>query len=350
MASNEEEQKAATRSEVTAAGEFLQLKTNVSSIETNLKKNSTDTTRKLNAQDKKLDEQAQKLDSQDKKLDDQAQKLDAQDKKLDDLLQLLKALSPSPAPTGGPPPPGGTPHNTQTQVQAPQLTTSTPTHSSRRPPDASSVEKLGHDITRAKLARWRRVWRAFEEHQQLISFPKPQQIGTLLTRLSLDLQRILEINCEINFEATNLTPTDVLAALDAYLKTCEHPAKPKLAFVARVQQEGESVNDFHIALQDLGDRADLCSSCRDMTLSIQFLAGLRSDDVRQSVLALETFPDLKGLVKKCVCEEASRRDKSVIKHKNGQGGSINRFNAKKKGQFQGKDKEEKKGKGQDVKS
>ena len=133
--------KGAGRGEQATAGD-------VSLLREDMKKNIADTNAKLQAQEKKLDAQAKILDD------------------LKTMMQNFTQQGVAGAAGGGTPP--GLPQN-QTNQQVPR---SAPQVSSRRAPDASSVEMLPHNITRAKLVRWRRVWEAYEERQQLSTYPE----------------------------------------------------------------------------------------------------------------------------------------------------------------------------------
>eukprot|EP00095_Tigriopus_kingsejongensis_P009789 maker-scaffold3765_size7559-snap-gene-0.2 protein:Tk09789 transcript:maker-scaffold3765_size7559-snap-gene-0.2-mRNA-1 annotation:"hypothetical protein DAPPUDRAFT_261497" len=66
-------------------------------------------------------------------------------------------------------------------------------------------------------------------------------------------------------------------------------------------------------MQNMADRALLCEHCREKTMSYQLLGGLQSDDIRQSVLAMDPFPDLQGVLKKALCEERSRDNQTPFR-------------------------------------
>ena len=107
---------------------------------------------------------------------------------------------------------------------------------------------LDSDVTPQSLKRWRRVWESFESQHDLVGYPKHQQYGTLMSRLTVALQRIIDVRCSVDLDDKNQTPTEILDSLAAYLKSAQHEAKDNLAFYKRAQQQGESVTDYYIAL------------------------------------------------------------------------------------------------------
>ena len=182
-----------------------------------------------------------------------------------------------------------------------------------KPPNASDVQMLDSDVTRQSLKRWRRVWESFESQHNLEGYPKHQQYGMLMSRLTIALQRVIDVRCSVDLDDKNQTPTEILDSLADYLKSSQHEAKDNLAFYKRTQQHGESITDYYIAVDDMADQANLCKVCRDKTMSFQLLGGLRSDEIQQSVLALDPFPNLKGVLKKALNEELSRDDQTPFR-------------------------------------
>ena len=127
------------------------------------------------------------------------------------------------------------------------------------------------------------------------------------------MQRIIEVRCKVDLNNKNQTPKTILDALATYLKSTQHEAKDNLAFYKRFKQNGESINDYFLVLDEMADQANLCEHCKKKTMAFQLLGGLRSDEIRQSVLALDPFPDLEGVLKKALSEELSRNDHSAFR-------------------------------------
>ena len=185
-----------------------------------------------------------------------------------------------------------------------------------RPPDVKSIQQLTASVTKCELKTWRVVWDSLANQISLESYPIQQQFGALLTRMSVDLLQLLELKCDVNLKDNSQTPKTVLDKLDAYLGTLEHAARDRLHFNKRIQQEGETINQFYMALEKLATQADICKKCRDHVMSVQLLGGLRNDDIRRELLKLDPFPDLKDVLKKCLSEEMSRKDQKNFKVQN----------------------------------
>ena len=241
-------------------------------------------------------------------------KMDEQKDQMQKIMDLLTELQKSRPPP--PPPPSSAQksplvHNT-TAGGGPDPPKALPA----RPPDVRSIQKLTASVTRCELKTWRVIWDSMANQISLDDFPVQQQFGALLTRMDVELLQLVELKCEVDLKDNGQTPKAVLDKLEAYLGTLEHAARDRLHFNKRIQQEGESINQFYMALEKLATQADICKKCRDHVMSVQLLGGLHNDDIRREILKLDPFPELKDVLKKCLSEEMSRKDQKNFKVQN----------------------------------
>ena len=110
---------------------------------------------------------------------------------------------------------------TTTTAATPQVQVAGATGRHWKPPNASDVQMLDSDVTPQSLKRWRRVWESFQSQHDLVGYPKHQQYGTLMSRLTIALQRIIDVRCSVDLDDKNQTPTEILDSLAAYMKSAQ---------------------------------------------------------------------------------------------------------------------------------
>ena len=172
----------------------------------------------------------QEADARAKSMEDQMSQMMAQLTALAGQGAVAAGGQPPAAPPAANPaaPPAATPSTTPPATPQVQVTGATGRH--WKPPNASDVQMLDSDVTPQSLKRWRRVWESFESQHDLVGYPKHQQYGTLMSRLTIALQRIIDVRCSVDLDDKNQTPTEILDSLAAYLKSAQHEAKDNLAF------------------------------------------------------------------------------------------------------------------------
>lgn len=78
----------------------------------------------------------------------------------------------------------------------------------------------------------------------------------------------MELNCDVDLDDKSKTPDEILDSLARYLKSLDDPAKDRIALNKRVQQDGESITEFRVALEEKTNRAELCNTCRDTVVHL----------------------------------------------------------------------------------
>ena len=75
----------------------------------------------------------------------------------------------------------------------------------------------------------------------------------------------------------------------------------------RKQEEGESFDQYLVALKSLADDAELCERCSDTQVTTLVINGVRNHDARRKLLALKKFPSLAEATDVCRAEEGAAK-------------------------------------------
>ena len=96
-------------------------------------------------------------------------------------------------------------------------------------------------------------------------------------------------------------------------KTCNVTNRYDLA--CRKQEEGESFDQYLVALKSLADDAELCERCSDTQVTTLVINGVRNHDARRKLLALKKFPSLAEATDVCRAEEGAAKTSSSDENK-----------------------------------
>ena len=141
--------------------------------------------------------------------------------------------------------------------------------------------------------------------------PRQVQRDTLMSCMSIEMQDI--VAHQLGFD--DGSDHELLAVLDGiqlFARSRNSITVDRLNFSRRVQREGESLDSFVADLRVLHSTADMCAACRDQTLHMQIMLGLKSDKTRSLALEREPPPSLQELITLArACETASKTVDSI---------------------------------------
>ena len=145
---------------------------------------------------------------------------------------------------------------------------------------------------------------------RLHRFSLREQLATFRTCLSTDMRATM---LHAVAGTTEARPVDeLLDMILAYLRSQRSVAVDRVAFAERVQRQGESFDDFLVALREIAANADLCESCLDQQLVTRLMCGVLESDTRRKLLAISPFPSLHEVVTICRTRESAARSDSLL--------------------------------------
>ena len=191
-------------------------------------------------------------------------------------------------------------------------------------PSPNRPPVLNIDTTFSNFKAWRETWEDYAMLQNHEKLPLAIQKADFRSCLSDDMKQHLKCAIDIAMDDENISLKDILDKIQAHLRLKRNVAIDKVAFETLRQEEEQSFDEFYVSLRKLASEADLCSQCVDTRLVTKIMAGIHSQEIRQKLLALSPFPDLKTVVNLCRSHETSLKDSETLN----EGGKIDRINQK----------------------
>ena len=197
-------------------------------------------------------------------------------------------------PTPPDPPPQGS--GSQIQVAVPD----------RAPPPGRLDVAVDRGVD-AWLA-WKQRWDDYALLTNLAASPRPVQLARLRASLADDTLRIVR---NLGLSGAQMTVTSVLEKLRLYFLGQVNEVVERRNFNTRSQRDGESFEDFFVALQELSATCNFCAQCRDSLTRDRIVVGLRDPAVIKKLCATPRLT-LAAAVSVCRAEEAADRDVTAI--------------------------------------
>ena len=145
----------------------------------------------------------------------------------------------------------------QSNVSGLTSTLSTKTVSAERPLLLSSS-------TLAYFTAWNEAWEDYAICQQLSSQPRETRVSALRQSLDEDLRRFIREGIIALTPHPNIS--DIITAVQKYLRRQRNPLLDRINFYGKKQQHGESFDAFYTSLHEMLNQCDfhdmsVCSNC-----------------------------------------------------------------------------------------
>ena len=112
------------------------------------------------------------------------------------------------------------------------------------------------------------------------------------THLTVEMRAVLQLAIGIdNDDASSVwNMVEILDAIHGYVRskrnvTLERVALKKSNTKERRQEEGETFDEYYIALREIANNADLCKVCMDDRLTTRIMSGIRAPETKRKLLA-----------------------------------------------------------------
>jgi hypothetical protein len=198
------------------------------------------------------------------------------------------------------------------QSDAPPANNSSSTGKAVSHPSRPST--LDVDITYSKFRAWRNAWNDYAMLQRLEK--QPMEVQKADFRCCLSEAMRLHLKCAIDIPDDNTyTVDEILDRVQDYLRQKRNVALDRVAFEERKQEAGESFDDYYVAIRKLAEEGDLCGNCLEVRLTTRIMSGIRDSNVRQKLLAITPFPDLRNVINLCRSEESATKDSTALNSK-----------------------------------
>ena len=104
--------------------------------------------------------------------------------------------------------------------------------------------------------------------------------------------------------------SEILDAIHGYVRSKRNVTIDRVALEERRQDEGETFEEYYIALREIANNVDLCKVCVDDRLTTRIVSGIRDPEIRRKLLAHTHPPQITLNI--CRIEESARNDELAL--------------------------------------
>lgn len=160
-----------------------------------------------------------------------------------------------------------------------------------RAPAAPAPKKLELGITLHQWAGWRATYTDYAAANNLTELPRDRQVAHLKSNFSEEFRTTFNHAIPVR-QGDNATVENILDAIHTHLRGQTNVAQYRVEFEERKRAEGETVDNFYVALQVIAENADLCNHCKDARLVTRLMAGINDKQTQHKLLTEHPFPNL----------------------------------------------------------
>ena len=157
---------------------------------------------------------------------------------------------------------------------------------------------------------WKSQWQAYFSLSGLENQSTTKQVQALTLCFSRETVTIVN-NLGLTEEQRSRA-NDIITAIERYVQGQINESVERRNFRRRVQQEGETFDDFLVSLRELVKTCSFCSEeCTQKNLRDQIIAGLLDGDIVEDLLKEKSL-SLDTTIAKCRAHEAAKRQRAQI--------------------------------------
>ena len=173
------------------------------------------------------------------------------------------------------------------------------------------LPKLDLNVDRGTdFKAWKAQWEAYFSLSGLDGQSNAKQVQALTLCFSRETVTIVD-NLGLTTEQLQKS-TEIIAAIERYVQGQINESVERRNFRRRVQQEGETFDDFLVSLRELAKTCSFCSDqCTQKNIRDQIIAGLVDGDIVEDLLKEKNL-SLDSAVSKCRAHEAAKRQRAEI--------------------------------------
>ena len=159
---------------------------------------------------------------------------------------------------------------------------------------------------------WKESWDDYAIITKLEEQSAAYQCSVLRYTFTEDTRKIYN-TLELT-DAEKQNKTTILEKLEAFAKGTVNETMERHTFNSRIQEDGETFDDFVTELKILSKNCNFCATCHDGLLRDRIVAGIRDNALRQKLLS-DSKLDLKKAEDACRALEKARQGAKMFNNK-----------------------------------
>ena len=174
-----------------------------------------------------------------------------------------------------------------------------------------NLPKLDLQIDRGSdFKAWKIQWDAYFNLSGLSTQSDEKQVYALTLCFTHETLTVVE-NLGLT-DAQRKSTKEMITAIEAYINGQINESMERRAFRSRVQQEGETFDDFLVSLRELAKTCAFCNDdCIQKNIRDQIIAGLADGEAVETLLKEKNLT-LETTVSKCRAHEAAKRQRAEL--------------------------------------
>lgn len=177
------------------------------------------------------------------------------------------------------------------------------------PHTATPAPHLSSSASLKEFDAWRHKFEGYVKLTRINCLPPDEQRSALLALLDVDWARTLRFGLTLPDEA-DLKAT--LDAMETHLRRQRNVIVDRRDFYSRVQEEGESFDDFLCSIKEIAAFCDFCERCMDNRLRDRVVVGSRDGEAVKRMLEVKDLT-LQKAVDICRASENAHANSAVLR-------------------------------------
>ncbi|XP_043209539.1 uncharacterized protein LOC122374691 [Amphibalanus amphitrite] len=192
------------------------------------------------------------------------------------------------------------------------------------PATGTPVPRLHSSASLIEFDTWRRKFDGYCLLTRVRELTTAEQKAALIAVLDDDWTRIVDFGLQLPADADL---DSVLEAMQKYLRRQRNVIVDRMDFTARLQQPGESIDEYVCALREIAACCDFCQHCADDRFRDHIVVGTIDSDARRRMLETADLTFEKALDICRACECATNNNQEITQ--SGTVGRISRYRQEK---------------------
>ena len=151
----------------------------------------------------------------------------------------------------------------------------------RLPASATPAPRLSSSASLKEFESWRQKFSGYVLLTGVSRLPAAEQRAALLALLDDDWTRVVRYGLPV---AQDADVNAVITAMQAHLRRQRNVIIDRRDFFTRVQELGETVDDFLCGLKEIASFCDFCHHCLDNRFRDRIVVGTRDEEARRRML------------------------------------------------------------------
>lgn len=178
------------------------------------------------------------------------------------------------------------------------------------PASAAVAPHLSSSASLREFDAWRHKFRGYVALMKISALPLVEQKAVLSSVVDDEWSRTLRFTIDA---ADDAGLEQVLDAMEAHLRGQRNVIVDRREFYARVQQPGESFDDFLCAVKEIVNFCDFCESCIDNRLRDRIVVGTSDEGALKRMLK-EKDLTLRSAIDICRASESANKNSAAIRN------------------------------------